>query len=78
MTGEPGADFTVSNGGDILFTGALDAAGTTVLQVRGAGGDVEQLVLSYGTAGGTSYTAAAAPSEETARGRRAAEPTPAP
>lgn len=78
VTGEPGADFTVSNGGDILFTGALDAAGTTVLQVRGAGGDVEQLVLSYGSAGGTSYTAAAAPSEETARGRRIAEPTPAP
>lgn len=80
VTGEPGADFTVSSGGDVLFTGALDASGTTVLQVRGNVGDVEELVLSYGSVGGTSYTLAtqAAPSDETARRGRPSEPTPAP
>lgn len=80
VTGEPGAAFTVSSGGDVLFSGALDGSGTTVLQVRGTVGDAEQLVLSYESAGGTSYslTSEAAPSDETARRGRTSEPTPAP
>ncbi|HEX6955580.1 MAG TPA: sigma factor-like helix-turn-helix DNA-binding protein [Agromyces sp.] len=80
VTGEPGADFTVSSGGDVLFTGVLDASGATVLQVRGTVGDVEELVLSYGSAGGTSYTLTAqpAPSDETARRGRSSAPTPTP
>lgn len=80
VTGEPGAAFTVSSGADVLFTGVLDASGTAVLQVRGSVGDVEDLVLAYGSVGGTSYTLAteAAPSDGTARRGRTSAPTPAP
>lgn len=79
VTGEPNAPFTVSSGGEVLFTGTLDADGSAALQVRGANSDVDSLALDYGT-GGTSYTAASeeAPPDETARRGRISSPAPAP
>lgn len=79
VTGEPSAPFTVSSGGEVLFTGTLDSDGSAALQVRGASSDVDSLALDYGT-GGTSSTAAAevAPSDETARRGRPSSPTPGP
>lgn len=78
VTGEPRAPFTVSSGGEVLFTGTLDADGRAALQVRGTSSDVDSLALDYGT-GGTSYTAASQEaSPETARRGRISSPPPAP
>lgn len=54
VTGEPGAPFTVSSGGEVLFSGVLDASGTATLQVRGTV-SLDSLSLAYGVLGGTAY-----------------------
>ncbi|MBM7503031.1 hypothetical protein ACFPER_06085 [Agromyces aurantiacus] len=46
LTGAPGASYTVLNGGEVLYTGVLDANGTAELAVRGS---TVRLTVEYGT-----------------------------